>query len=173
MIPIAFKYRCWILSRDMPVAFCRTGWCCASPWCLSSTVMHRWCKLVLSGKNSVYKELNVRELMLNCEAGLEATFDESLWGTREFKESLNTSLCKDGRTVVFERMHGSILFQMTKWLVLFIYDKCVHLHVALIFYIPLKICFFSFLQRRYDCTSRRKWSYICYCLLGAGFFPSV
>lgn len=175
MIPIAFKYRCRIISRDMPVAFCRAGWCCASPWCSSSTMMHHGCKLLLSGKTSVYKEL---KLMLNCEAELEATFDGLLWDTGGLRESLNTSLCKNGRTVVFERMHGSILFQMAKWLVLFIYDP----HSGWVHSPPSSSDFLhSFENCGFYLFSEKIWLqkqkkiviYLCYCLLVAGFFPSV
>lgn len=71
---------------------------------------------------SVYKESSMHGLMLNREAGPEVTFDRSLLGAKELRENLNTSLCDSDRTIVVEKMHRSILCQMAKRLMLFIYD---------------------------------------------------
>lgn len=53
-------------------------------------------------------------LKLNCKTGPEVTFDRSLFDANELKENLNTSLCVNGRTIIVEKMHRSILFQMAK-----------------------------------------------------------
>lgn len=49
-IVIAFKYTGCILSQDKSMAVHGRGWSWASLWCLSSTAMHLWCKLLLLGK---------------------------------------------------------------------------------------------------------------------------
>lgn len=53
-------------------------------------------------------------LMLNCKAGPDVTFDRSLLDAKELRENLNTSLCDNDRTLVVEKMHRSVLFQMAK-----------------------------------------------------------
>lgn len=144
-IVIAFKYTGCILSQDKSMAVHRRGWSWASLWCLSSTTMHLWCKLLLLGKTSVYKESSVHRLTLNSKAAPEAAFDRSLWDAKELGENLTTSLSNGARTIIVERMHRSVLFHMAKWLVLSRYDshsgKVIHLSVALM---ALRACWWVY-----------------------------
>jgi len=53
-------------------------------------------------------------LMLNCETGPEVIFDRTWLDAKELRENLNTSLCHSDGTIVVEKMHRSVLFQMVK-----------------------------------------------------------